>query len=217
VAQIPPTPTQEVDMQLVISQRDAKIAGSLNVRTEYHGSDAVRAMDIGITGLRIGPDEFCALLNDPDAHNLLFKPRQSSELHDPQFPQFAPFRLVETIEAARVVLFVSVDLQRVELGLCKLKSIVLTLEGGGMTEVAFTVQSTPVIDSRIVQLLERLDTPLQIEISYQHNPKQASMDLGSEAVRAAGAAQESGAKPRRNRKGATPTPPASGRPGETFN
>jgi hypothetical protein len=182
-------------MQLVISQRDAKIAGSLNIRTEYHGDEPIRAMDIGISGLRIGPDELNALLNDIDAHNLLFKARQNSELQDPQFPQFAPFRLIETIEAARVVLCVSVDLQRVELGLCKLKSIVLTLEGGGMTEVAFTVQSTPTIDSRIVQLLERLDTPLQIEISYQHNPKQASLDIGSETVRAANAA-----KPKRARK-----------------
>ena len=199
-------------MQLVISQREAKISGSLNVRTEYHGEDPVRAMDIGISGLRIGRDELNALLNDQDAHNLLFKARQNSELQDPQFPQFAPFRLTESIEAARVVLFVSVDLQRVELGLCKLKSIVLTLEGGGLTEVAFTVQSIPTIDNRIVQLLERLDTPLQIEISYEHNPKQASMDLGSEAVRAAGAAAaKAAAKPARARKG------HAQRPGESFN
>jgi hypothetical protein len=198
-------------MQLVITQRDAKIAGSLNIRTEYHGDEPVRAMDIGISGLRIGPDELNALLGEPDAHNLLYKPRQSSELHDPQFPQFEPFRLTEKIEAARVVLFVSVDLQRVELGLCKLKSIVLALEGGGLTEVSFTVQATPTIDSRIVQLLERLDTPLQIEISYQHNPKQASMDLGSEAVRAANAKAETKPAAKRARKS------TGDRPGETFN
>ena len=200
-------------MQLVITQREAKISGSLNVRTEYHGQDPVRAMDIGISGLRIGPDELNSLLNDGDAHNLLFKARQNSELQDPQFPQFAPFRLIESIDAARVVLFVSVDLQRVELGLCKLKSIVLTLEGGGLTEVAFTVQSTPTIDNRIVQLLERLDTPLQIEISYSHNPKQASMDLGSEAVRAANAKAE-GAKPKRSRKAGKD---AAGDQGATVN
>lgn len=177
-------------MQLVIPQRDAKIAGSLNIRTEYHGDEPVRAMDLGITGLMIGPDELNALLIEPDAHNLLFKARQSSEIQDPQFPQFEPLRLKDKIEAARVVLFVSVDLQRVELGLCKLKSIVLDPQAGGLTAVSFTVQATPVIDGRIAQLLERLDTLLKIEISYQHNPKQASMDLGSEAVRAANAKAE---------------------------
>ena len=203
-------------MQLVISQREAKISGSLNVRTEYHGSDPVRAMDIGISGLRIGPDELNALLNDQDAHNLLFKARQNSKLQDPQFPQFAPFRLTESIEAARVVLFVSVDLQRVELGLCKLKSIVLTLEDGGLTEVAFTVQSIPTIDNRIVQLLDRLDTPLQIEISYQHNPKQASLDIGSETVRAANEKAAAAAKPARKTR-AKAGKDAAGDQGATAN
>lgn len=192
-------------MQLTITQRDAKIAGGLNVRTEYHGKDPVRAMDIGISGLRIDRHELCALLGNPEAYVCLFHQRGASELWDPEFPQLEPLRISEKIEAANVVLFVSVDFQRVELGLCKLKSIVLTPEAGGLTETAFTVQATPILDGRITQLLERLDTPLQIEISYQHNPQQASLDIGSEAVRAASAA-----KPARKRKA------AAERPGETF-
>lgn len=194
--------------QLTISQRDAKIAGGLTVRSRSQSTsdDRVRCTVLVISGITLDDQELNALLGDEEAHMSLFRSRDGSSLKDPVCPQLDPLSLDEEIQESQVTLYVSVDRQPIDLGLSILKNIKLARRPGGTTEMTLSIESTPTLDGRIAQLLDQLDTLVQIAISYAHNPQQASMDLGSEAVRAANAEPPK----RRARK-------VSERPGESVN
>jgi hypothetical protein len=164
-----------------LSKRDARIGTNVKFRNEYHGDDLVQAGDIPISGAYLEPEELGALLQEPRAHSLLFAARPASKLTDPLFKNLAPFRLTTKIESAHVVLFFGTDAQEeLRLGVCKLKNITLERKAGGLTELSCLVQATPTIDKRIAKLIEYMDEPIQIEISYEHNAEQPELAMGGE-------------------------------------
>jgi hypothetical protein len=167
------------ETMLTLTKRDAKIGRNINCRTEDHGDEDVKGADIRISGVHLEPEELNAMLQEPHAHNALFKARAGSKLTDPMFRCFAPFRLVDKIEHANVVLFFGVAGKELKLGICKLKGITLDPKAGGMTEMSCLVQATPTLDKRITDLISHMGKAVQIEIGYEHNAEQPDLELGA--------------------------------------
>jgi hypothetical protein len=169
--------------QVTISRRDAKLAGNLPIRTQYHGDEPVKACDLRITGIMLTAGELCAMLREPDAHKALFVRRAGMKLDDPLLKRIAPLKLEDRIDSAEVVLFTGLDGVELRLGMSKLKGITLEPKEGGLTEMSCLVQATPTLDKRIATLVDQLDAGVQIEIRYEHNAEQPELAMSGEKAK----------------------------------
>jgi hypothetical protein len=161
-----------------LARRDCKLPRSIHFRTQDHGDENVQASDIRVTEIELSEDEACALAQEKYFTRGLFVTGGRGKPDKPLLSKFAPLKLADTIESARVTLYLGPNAGgEFKLGVCKLKGVELTLDAGRKILMSCLVQSTPTLDRRIGDLVSRMNSGAQITIAYEHNAEQLEADV----------------------------------------
>jgi hypothetical protein len=128
-------------LKLSLTKRAGKIGGSINTRTEKHGTDEVPGLDIPIGGLLINAEELALLTDCHDAHERLFA-QDTTTGHVAAIPAIETYYLDHKFENATVRMTGS-SIEAATFGNAKIKGIKLQPQTGGLTMVAFTLQVNP--------------------------------------------------------------------------
>jgi len=165
----------------VLSRRDCKLPRSIHFRTQDHGDDPVQATDIRVSEIELTQEEANALLQEPYACRGLFLKAARGKPERPLLAHVQPLKLAETIESAKVSLFLGANAGgELKLGVCKLKAVTLEPKVGGVVHMSCLVQATPALDKRIGDVVSRMDTSAQITLAYEHNAEQLEADVTAE-------------------------------------
>jgi hypothetical protein len=159
-----------------ISLRQAKIGNQIQARGEMHGEDSVTAYSIPIVGVMIDDHELAALLQEPLARQALFVDR-AGEMTQPLFPQLKPLQLKHKFEGGLVRIVHSIDNEEIKFTSCKIKSIKLEPQPGGLTEISFMVNTVLTLDARAARLQGQINHEVQIECSAELSADDAQQDL----------------------------------------
>jgi hypothetical protein len=162
--------------------RDADMPPNINFRRQKHGDEPIPATDIRLSGIEISKDETNALLQERYASRALWAAGGKGKAERPVFEYIEPIKLRDTIESARVS--IKVGSTEVKLGVCKLKNVTVAPQLGGVAKMDCTVQATPTIDDRIIELIQRMDGKVRVKIEYEHNAEQLEAFEGDEAKKA---------------------------------
>lgn len=128
-------------LKLSLTKRAGKIGGSINTRTEKHGTDEVPGLDIPIGGLLINAEELALLTDCPTAHEAMFV-QDTTTGHVARIPAIETYYLDHKFENATVRMTGS-SIEAATFGNAKIKGIKLQPQTGGLTMVAFTLQVNP--------------------------------------------------------------------------
>ncbi len=128
-------------LKLSLTKRAGKIGGSINTRTEKHGTDEVPGLDIPVGGLLINAEELALLTDCVDAHDRLFA-QDTTTGHVAAIPSIETYYLDHKFENATVRMTGS-SIEAATFGNAKIKGIKLQPQTGGLTMVAFTLQVNP--------------------------------------------------------------------------
>lgn len=130
---------------LHLTVRPAMLGPSLNPRRELHGEEPVPACDLPLDGVMLSGLELGELLDDDQAASSLFVDGEDG-LKQPAFPQLKPLVLKDKFEGARVVLVFRDEARPIQLVGCKVGSVTLTPQAGGMTKLKLQVQAHPSVE-----------------------------------------------------------------------
>jgi hypothetical protein len=159
-----------------LARRDCKLPRAITFRTQDHGDEPVQASDIRVGDIELSEEEVCELAQEKYLLRGLFVAGGRGKPDRPLLKRFAPLKLADKIEAARVSLYLGPNAGgELKLGVCKLKSVEIVLDEGRKIRMSCLVQCTPAIDKRLGDLISRMDGGAQIAISYEHNAEQADM------------------------------------------
>jgi hypothetical protein len=151
-------------MELSLEKRPCRIGVSINTRREMHGEEPVPAMDIPLTNILLDKGELNALLGDKFAHDSLYTTKASK----PAEPTFArslkPFSVIGKFANSRVVIWVGLKPEMLELAEVKLVKLKLEPQVGGLTALALTVQT--IANDGETQLLQFLDSSADVAIDF---------------------------------------------------
>lgn len=170
---------------LELSRRPAKLGPSINTRCERHGDEDVTAFDVPIHSVLISGEELNALLGDPTANERLYA--QGTDPLEPAFLQFDALVLKDKIEGARVALAGSNGGGDIVLNDCKLKSVTLELQVGGLTKLSCKAQCLPNLDHSINALFELMNHEIAVEITAEQHGAQQALPLSPASTPAPGA------------------------------
>lgn len=128
-------------LKLSLTKRPAKIGKSINTRTEMHGEEEVPGLDIPMTGILINAEELALLTDCATAHEGLYI--QDAALGVvPRIASLEPLHIGHKFENASVRITGS-SIENETFANCKIKSIKLEPQTGGLTLVSFTLQVNP--------------------------------------------------------------------------
>jgi len=125
--------------KLSLTSRPAKIGGSVNTRTEMHGTEEVPGQDIPISGIILSVEELRAITDEETAGEGLFK--VEGDQYIPRFMCFDSLKVAHKFENATIKL--SGGVPSTTYKNAKIKGITLTPVGGAMTEMHCTLQVHP--------------------------------------------------------------------------
>jgi hypothetical protein len=165
----------------LLARRDCKLPRKIAFRTQDHGDEDVQASDIRVTEIELSEEEACTLAQEKYFVRGLFVTGGRGKPDKPLLSKFAPLKLADKIESAKVTLYLGPNAGgECNLGTCKLKSVQIELAAGRKILLSCLVQSTPTLDRRIGELVSRMNTGAQIRIEYEHNAEQLEADLSDE-------------------------------------
>lgn len=157
--------------------RDCDLPPGIGFRTQKHGDDPVKAADIRVSGIELTKAEVNTLANDKYADRTLWASGGRGKPERPAVGSFAPRRIREPIETARVA--IKVGGEEIKLGVCRLKAIDIEPKVGGVAEMGCMIQATPTIDKRIPPLIAATGKA-RIHIEYEHNAEQLEADVDTD-------------------------------------
>lgn len=147
--------------------------GVTNNRLEFHGEDAVPAIDIPITGFAIVAGELNEITGDLHAHRALFDSSKSPV--EPIFNCFKPLHLEHKFEDCTARFLLGLGREELVLANAKVASVKLDPALGGMTSMDFKIQFVPDDLAVIPKLL-----------AFAGHEIELSIDLGKKAEKAKG-------------------------------
>lgn len=159
-----------------------QIGKSLNGRTEHHGKDNdVHACDITLRNLMLEPEEVDALLGDGAAKALFVKDGKFDKPSEFVARSKTPFELEAKFKDSRVVLFLGMDQEEVELDRCALARIKYDPQPGGLTAFSVQVQATPEA-AAMANLFAHMNTDASCTIRFgkvEKNDKQDELPMNA--------------------------------------
>lgn len=180
---------------LTLSKRPGTIGPSINTRTKMHGDDSVPGVDIPIQNILLDAGELGVLMNEPTAHERLFRTDRSKHA-EPAFMNVKPMVIDGKFEDAKVTIFRE-GADPLILKPAKVASIKLTPQVGGLTAMTCTVQGNP---TDHVDVLELLNAKIRVSILngkvFEADQSETELPLGPGGT----GAEES---PKRGRKSRT--------------
>jgi hypothetical protein len=170
---------------LDLKQKPCHLGKSMSINTEHHGDDDVGAIDIPIDGIMLTAKELDVLLGD-GAHAALFvKPKGrggADAMPEVRFLHFLPLGFKQKFEKAKVTLHVGMAPAKLVFADCKIGSVRLTPQTGGLTAMSCSVRARPETDD-VGTLFEGRNTTATLWISgaervEDKNDKQGNLGLG---------------------------------------
>lgn len=128
-------------LKFSLTKRSAKIGKSINTRTEMHGEEEVPGMDIPIAGILINAAELALLTDCATAYDGLFVENEALGVV-PRLSSLETLHIGHKFENATVRMTGS-SIENETFANCKIKSIKLEPQTGGLTLVSFTLQVNP--------------------------------------------------------------------------
>lgn len=163
---------------LSLSKRPCKLGNSMSTNTEKHGDEDVGAIDLALDGIMLNAPELDALLGN-GAHKALYicPPPNADEapLPEVRFAQFKPFAFKGQFEKARVALELGMDGYELTLHECKVRSLKLTPNAGGLTTLSCSIRSTPDGDA-VATLYDYLNGDASVTLSGAEKAKEKAKD-----------------------------------------
>lgn len=115
--------------KLSITKRIADIGGAIVNRTQMHGKkEKVPAISVPFLGIVLTEDEFCAIMQDPEAYQCFFT-NQRSRVWEPRFPGTEPIAISDKFEGARVTIDIEDMKDNVILKPASVGSIIIHCKG----------------------------------------------------------------------------------------
>lgn len=115
--------------KLSITKRIADIGGAIVNRTQMHGKkEKVPAISVPFLGIILTEDEFCAIMQDPEAYQCFFT-NQRSRVWEPRFPGTEPIAISDKFEGARVTIDIEDMKDNVILKPASVGSIIIHCKG----------------------------------------------------------------------------------------
>ncbi|SRR5579871_4409902 len=145
---------------LTVTNREAKLSGHGNLRTEKHGDADVLAVDISVV-FGLYEKELEKLLG-VGSHNALYT-RELTTGPEPRFRTMKPLQIEDKIEKVDVTMRLGLSRHEITFNDCKLGSITLTPETGGMTRCKLQIQAHPV-DEQLGELSVHLNHEIEIDL-----------------------------------------------------
>ncbi len=166
--------------EFTIPRRDATLGSNIPFRTQHHGDVKVRAGDVPFSDLILDARELGELLQEPLAHRALYVKVPGATLEEPLI------RAIEIIPLAiklsgRVSVFSPLGDHEIDLGFCTITKLKIERKTGGLTALQGAIQTTPTLDSRIAELLDRMGEKVQLAMTYEHEPEQEELPIGEGA------------------------------------
>lgn len=166
--------------EFTIPRRDATLGSNIPFRTQHHGDLKVRAGDVPFSELILDARELGELLQEPLAHRALYVKLPGAALEEPFI------RAIDVIPLAiklsgRVSVFSPLGDHEIDLGLCTITKLKIERKTGGLTALQGAIQTTPTLDSRIAELIDRMGEKVQLAIAYEHEAEQQQLPMGEGA------------------------------------
>lgn len=130
---------------LSLKQKACKLGKSMSINTEHHGDDDVGAIDIPIDGIMLTAAELDTLCGD-GSHAALFVKEKGASLPEPRFMLFKPFGFKQKFEKAKVTVHVGMSPEKLAFQGCKIGSVMLTPQTGGLTMMSCSIRARPETD-----------------------------------------------------------------------
>jgi hypothetical protein len=158
---------------LNLTKRPAKIGKSVNTRTEMHGTDEVPGQDIPLSGILLSVEELCAITDEDTAGTGFFK--MEGDQYVPRILSLDPVTLAHKFENATVKMTGGVPVTTYRNG--KIKNITLQALGGGMTQMACTLQVNPENGDPSAQQLINAKVSVTIKAELEEDGDEDQPDL----------------------------------------
>lgn len=130
---------------LNLKQKACKLGKSMSINTEHHGDDDVGAIDIPIEGIMLTAAELDTLCGE-GSHAALFVKEKGSSLPEARFGLFKPFGFKQKFEKAKVTIHAGMGPEKLAFQGCKIGSVTLTPQTGGLTMMSCSVRARPETD-----------------------------------------------------------------------
>lgn len=159
---------------LHLDKRPCHLSNAMSVNTEKHGETIVSCIDFTVDGLILKGSELNDLLGSEHAHHAVFIPPASGvpgSVHELRFPILEPLRFKDDFEKATVTVWLGLDGRTFEWEDCKVRSIVLTPEVGGLTKMKCSIRAYPGESEDDVESMRHY-LRMDISIGIQHGRKQ---------------------------------------------
>lgn len=161
-------------MSITLSNRPARLGRNINTRTENHGEETKPAADVPIENFMLDGNELNALLQDPQAHNTLFRTAPGG-LVEPRLKSLKTFQLSHAFEKCTPSLSIGFDNERIELTGAELANVKLDPCVGGLTELSGLFKWPQPDLELLAKLMRRLAQPIELSL-YIGDPKKAPND-----------------------------------------
>jgi len=158
---------------LELSKKPCHLGNSMSTNTERHGEEDVGAIDLPLDGIVLNRKELDALLGK-DAHAAIYVTAGKDAMPEIRFPSLKPLAFKDHFEGATVILELGMDGDRFVLDDCKVRSVQLTPQAGGLTLMKCSIRSTPDSDT-VAVLYDHLNTDgmVQIENAKAAEPRKS--------------------------------------------
>lgn len=170
---------------LKLKKKPCHIGNSMSTNTEKHGEEDVGAIDLKLDGIVLDRKELEVLLG-PNSHGAVYRIPEGTDGKDAmpeiRFPFLQPLAFNDHFEGATVELELGMDSEKFTLSDCKVRSIKLQPQAGGLTLMSCSIRSTPDSDT-VAVLYNHLNTQgmVKIDKGKQAEPgkrKQNDLPLG---------------------------------------
>lgn len=140
--------------KLSITKRAGLVGGSLVNRTQIHGKkEKVPAISVPVSGIILTEEEFCAILQDPNAYEAFFT-SERSKVAEPRFPGIEPISLSDKFEGAKATITIEDADEPLILKPATIGSIVI-LPVGGQPIMKCMISGVPDVHLQTLTLLNK--------------------------------------------------------------
>jgi hypothetical protein len=158
---------------LSLSQRDCLLGekyGGKKVKDED-----TRTFKVELSNVILDKTELAALLGEPHAYEALYDTSQKP--HKPYLTCLKALELNSSWEGAYVALYYELGKSKIEFKRASLSKIRLELRQDGETAMSCTVEGETALNGKVVQVIERIGTSVEVEIRAQRPEDQRELPL----------------------------------------
>lgn len=186
---------------LHITRRDCELDEKYSGKTipAKEGAEETYAFKFTLRGVEMDREETNAFLDDPFAYDALYD--TSKSVHRPMLKHLKRIEWDFTWKDAFVSLWYLTGDTRVDLKACKVTKVMFVspkkAEDGVVPSWSFTIESAPMLDRKLVDLIERMGSGIECEIKANRPEDQQDLPLNQHGE---GEQSESAGKKARGRK-----------------